>query len=187
MMELRGGTVLGALICTLTPPVVALLLAVPAGSQDADPSRNLGVWEGRWTYHAQDYETPYSHASAYDGTALCNWSPNHGFMVCDFLNNNAPAGFPVNDLAIFSYDPGKKTIARVGVFKDSKPFVQQVTVDGNTWTTSSAVPYKGKMVIYRDVYVFQSATARTTTTQISADGGKTWTIVTKFTAKQVGS
>jgi hypothetical protein len=46
---------------------------------------------------------------------------------------------------------------------------------------------QGKTVIYRTVYVFQASDKRTTTTQISADNGKTWTIVTQFTAVQATS
>ena len=167
--------------------VLVFAVTAPVASQDTDPASKLGVWGGRWTYHAQSYETPYSHASAYDGTADCNWSPNHGFMVCDFLNRNPEPGTPANDLAIFSYDPGTKTFTRVGVFKESKPFVQQVSVDGDTWTTSSEIPFKGKTVIYRNVYVFSAAGKRTTTTEISADDGKTWTTVTRFTAEQIAS
>ncbi len=184
---LNGRT--GALLASITAfSALALVFAAgPVASQDSDPSSKLGIWAGRWTYHARTYETPYSHAYAYDGTADCNWSPNHGFMVCDFLNHNPAPGAPVNDLAIFSYDPGAKALTRVGVFKESKPFPQQVTVDGNTWTTSAEIPYKGKTVMYRDVYVFQSTDRRTTTTQISSDNGKTWTTVTEFTAVQVSS
>jgi hypothetical protein len=172
---------------TLLAPLLVLAVAAPVASQDTDPAAKLGIWAGRWTYHAQDYETPYSHADTYDGTGVCDWSPNHGFMVCDYLNRNAPPGFPVNDLGVWSYDPGKKTFARVGVFKESKPFVQQVTMDGNTWTTLAEIPYKGKTAMYRTVYVFQSSGKRTATTQISADNGKTWTTVTEFTSVQVGS
>lgn len=174
-------------VAALFGPALVFVSIKPAASQDSDPASKLDIWAGRWTYHAKNYETPYSHAYTYDGTAVCNWSPNHGFMVCDFLNRNPEPGAPVNDLAIFSYNPGTKAFSRVGIFKESKPFPQQVTIDGNTWTTSAELPYKGKTFVYRDVYVFQSSEKRTTTTQISADNGKTWTTVTEFTAVQIAS
>ena len=104
----RVGAVLVPIAALLVLPLV--FAAAPAASQDSDPTAKLGVWAGRWTYHAQTYETPYSHAYAYDGTADCSWSPNHGFMVCDFLNHNPAPGAPVNDLGIFSYDPRCKDI-----------------------------------------------------------------------------
>jgi Protein of unknown function (DUF1579) len=187
MKSTRRASALVFLVATLLAPALVFVSTGPAGSQESDPTAKLGIWAGRWTYHAKTYETPYSHAYAYDGTADCNWSPNHGFMVCDFLNRDPEPGSPVNDLVIFSYDPVTKAYTRVGVFKESKPFPQSVTVDGNTWTTSAEIPYKGKTIIYRDVYVFQSSSKRTTTAQISADKGKTWTIVTEFTAEQVSS
>lgn len=158
-----------------------------ARSQGTDPSSKLDVWIGRWAYHAQDLETPYSHAHTYDGTSDCNWSANHGFMVCDFLNKNSPPGFPKNDLGIFCYDPIKREFSRVGVFKESQPVPQRVAIDGNTWITSTEIPYKGKTAIYRTVYVFESNVKRTTTSQISIDKGKTWTIVERFTAEKVST
>ena len=174
-------------IATLLALTLALTSAGPVASQENDPSAKLGVWAGTWSYHSQSYETPFSHASSYDGVSTCNWSPNHGFMVCDFLNRNAPPGFPVNDLGVFSYDPTTKAFSRVGVFNDSAPFVEKVAINGDTWTTAAEVPYNGKTIIRRNVYVFQRLGERTTTTQISADGGKTWITVTKFTAVRSSS
>ena len=99
-----------------------------------------------------------------------------------------PPGAPVNDLAIFSYSPVTKTFTRVGIFKEAKPFLNEVTVQENTWITSAEIPYKGKTLIYRDVYVFPpGGKQRTTTVQISADKGQTWTTVSQFTAVQVKS
>jgi Protein of unknown function (DUF1579) len=165
--------------------IAALWVPSMAAAQDSDPIAKLGVWAGRWTYHAEVYETPYSHAYASDGTQDCGWSPNHGFMVCDYLNSNPAPGSPLTDLGVFSYNPTTKTYTRVSVFQGSKPFVQDVTIDGNIWTTSATIPYKGKTLIHRDVYVYQSADKRTTTTQLSADGGATWITVEKFTALRV--
>jgi hypothetical protein len=185
-MELHNRALaLMAFIATFLASAVAFVPT--AASQASDPTDKLGIWAGRWTYHAQTYETRYSHAYTYDGTAACNWSPNHGFMVCDYLNHNPEPGAPVNDLGVFSYDPNTRAFSRVGVFNESKPFTQQLSVDGNRWTASAKIPYKGKTIIYRDVYLFQSSDKRTATTQISADDGKTWTTVTKFTAVQVHS
>ena len=185
-MNLRTGT--GALVAAAVLALSYVVAAsVPAASQNSDPTNKLSVWAGTWNYHAETYETAYGHANAYDGTGKCNWSPNHGFMVCDYLNHNPKAGAPLNDITVFTYDARTKTYSQVSVFKDSKPFTRHMTVAGNTWISSTEIPYKGKTVIYRDVYVFQSSDKRTTTTQISADNGKTWTIVTKFTAEQTAA
>lgn len=171
-------------IARLMAPALMLFAISPVHAQDAGPDAKLSIWSGNWTYHEQSYETRYSHASTYDGTADCNWSVNHGFMVCDFMNHHPSAGTPVNDLAIFSYDSTSKKYSQVGVFHDNKPFTQQLMTDGNTWTSSAAIPYQGKTIIHRNVYVFESVDKRATTTQISADNGKTWTTITRFTAEK---
>jgi hypothetical protein len=183
-MRLRNRA--GALLAS-TAVVLAAAFAATASaafSQDADPAGKLSIWTGRWSYQAQTYETAYGHAYAYNGTGVCDWSYNHGFIVCDYLNHNPEPGAPVNDITIYTYDPGTKTYSQVNVFKESKPFTRHMTVAGNTWTSSTEIPYKGKTIIYRDVYVFQSSHHRTTTTQISADNGKTWTTTTKFTSQR---
>ena len=187
----RASAFMSSIIALLAVTLALAGIATAAtseGSQASDPTAQLGIWEGRWTYSEQDYETPYSHAHTNSGTADCNWSPNKGFMVCDFLNSDPSPGTPVNDLAIFSYSSATKTFTRVGVFKETKPFLNQVTIQENTWITSAEIPYQGKTLIYRDVYVFPpEGKQRTTTVQISADKGQTWTTVTQFTAVRVKS
>jgi hypothetical protein len=177
-----------ALLVTVLALAAIGRAATPGAPQESDLTGQLGIWEGRWSYSEQDYETPYSHAHTNDGTADCNWSPNRGFMVCDFLNRDPANGAPVNDLAVFSYSPAAKAFTRVGIFKDGKPFLNQVTIEGNTWTTSAEIPYQGKTLTYRNVYVFSlEGKQRTTAAQISADKGQTWTTISQFTAVRINS
>jgi hypothetical protein len=173
------------------PALVLVALAgaaAPGASQASDPTAQLGVWQGQWTYTEHDYETPYSHAHTDTGTANCNWSPNHGFMVCDYLNSNPANGVPANDLAAFSYSPAAKAYTRVGIFKDGKPSLDRVAVQGSTWTTSVEIPYNGKMLIHRNVHIFSSDDKQASaTTEVSADNGKTWTTLSRFTSVKVAS
>ncbi|HTU80899.1 MAG TPA: hypothetical protein VMF61_02155 [Candidatus Acidoferrales bacterium] len=119
--------------------------------------------------------------------ADCGWARNRGFMVCDYLNSNPGNGVPDNDLAIFSYSPTSKSYARVGVFKGEKPLWERLNVNGNTWTASFNFPYKGATLTYRDVYVYSPDGTRTTTTaQVTADGGHTWTTVSHFAGVKAG-
>jgi hypothetical protein len=191
-MELRNrASTFTVSIIALLVPALALAAAAgtapPGASHASDPPGKLGIWEGRWSYSDRTYKTPYSHAHTYSGTGVCNWSPNRGFMICDYLNRDPDPGVPVNDLAIFSYDPAEKAYTRLGISNDDKPFGEHVTVEGNTWTTSAEIPYKGKTIIYRDVHVFLHDGKRTTTAaQISADKGKTWTTISRFTGVRVG-
>ncbi len=104
-------------------------------------------------------------------------------MVCDYLNSSPGNGVPANDLAVYSYSSSTHGYTRLGIFKDAKPFAEQVTVKGNTWITSTNLPYKSGTLIYRNVHVYSSNGAQATaTTEISADKGKTWTTISRFTA-----
>jgi hypothetical protein len=92
----------------------------------------------------------------------------------------------VNDIAVLSYSPALKAFTHVGVSNDVKPIWERASVNGNTWITPRAIPYKGKMLIYRDVYVYTSDDTRMdVTAQISADNGRTWSTVTQFTAEKI--
>jgi hypothetical protein len=182
---------------TFNSPIIALLAAVSALVTTADVaaqdnstavSGQLGVWEGQWSYNETDYETPYSHAHKNSGTGTCNWAPNRGFIVCDYLNASPGNGVPTNDLGVFTYNPVTKTYARLGVFQDATTFAEAMTVEGNTWTTSAEIPYHGKTLVSRTVYVFSSDDTRTdVTSQISADKGRTWTTQSQFTAEKVAT
>lgn len=170
----------------LTVSIISLLILAPAVVA-SNPADKLGIWEGRWTYDERDYETPYSHAHKNSGTGDCNWAPNRGFMICDYLNRSPGNGVPANDLAVFSYSSAARTYARLGIFKDAKPFAENVTIRGNTWVTSADIPYKGGTLIYRVVDVFsQDEQTAHATTEISADKGKTWTTISRFTVAKVG-
>ncbi|MGA3035918.1 MAG: hypothetical protein ABSE64_00410 [Vulcanimicrobiaceae bacterium] len=153
----------------------------------SDSASKLGMWEGRWTYSERDYETPYSHTRTNTGTANCKWAPNRGFMICDYHNSGSGNGVPTNDIAVLSYSSATHTYAHVGVFKDRKPFVAKVTVHGNSWVTSANIPYKARTLLYKNVHAFSGDGKHAyTTTDISADNGKTWTTMSRFTAAKVG-
>lgn len=165
--------------------IIALSTQYPL--QVSNPMDKLGMQEGRWAYTERDYQTPYSSAHTNNGTSDCNWAPNRGFMVCDYLNSSPSNGVPANDLAVFSYNAAAHTYGRLGIFKDRRAFAEHVTINGDTWTTSADIPYKGSTLILRTVHVFsQDGKHANATTQISADRGKTWTTISRFTAAKIG-
>jgi hypothetical protein len=171
------------LACLVAASVVAATgrAAAPDASQASNPASKLGVWEGHWTYNERDYETPYSHANTNSGTGDCSWAPNRGFMVCDYHNSNPGNGVPANDLAVFSFSSSARTYARVGIFKDAKPFEERVTIDGNAWITQADISHKGSMLVYRDVHTFSQDSERADSIiEISADKGRTWTVISRF-------
>ena len=185
----RASTFTVSIIAFLLPMLLVVMHARAVtldASQMSGPASKLGAWEGHWAYDERDFETPYSHAHANSGTGDCNWSPNRGFMVCDYLNRSPGNGVPANDLAVFSYSSTAHAYARLGIFKDAKPFAEHVTVNGNAWTTTADIPYKGGTITLRTVHVFSSdGTKANATTEISADG-KTWITISRFTAARIG-
>jgi hypothetical protein len=189
--RMKSPRTLTRLILLLVPALVlgaAAGTAAPNASPAADPTVKLAVWGGRWDISEHDYETPYGHAHTNSVIADCNWTPNRRFMMCDYLNSDPGAGTPVNDLGIFSYSPTAKVYTRVGVFNDRKPLWERMTVAGNTWTTSMDLSYKGKTIVFRNVYVFSPDGKRTMdTVQVSADNGQTWTTVSQFAGVKLGA
>ncbi|HYK54251.1 MAG TPA: hypothetical protein VEV38_12025 [Candidatus Eremiobacteraceae bacterium] len=191
-MESRDRTKISIrlLASTIVPALVlATMSTAGAGAtKSQDPTTKLAIWTGHWAYTEQDFKTPYSDAHIGTGIANCSWAPNREFIICDYFNHNPKPGLPVNDIAVLSYSPSAKTYTHVGVFADSKPVWQRMTVDGDTWITSIEIPYKGKTLIYRTVYVYANDDTRTdVTAEISSDNGRTWTTVTRFKAHKIGS
>jgi hypothetical protein len=155
----------------------------PDTSQAFNPSGKLGVWQGRWSYSGRIYETPYSHAHSDSGTADCSWMPGRGYMICDYVSNDPPH----DNLSVFSYSPVAKAYTHVEITKNAKPSWEKVTQNGNTWITSSELPYKGKTIALRDVFVFLSPDKQTTTVQASADMGQRWITLIKILAVKVAA
>ena len=158
--------------------------AVPVASQSSGPPGKLGMWAGHWTYSGRIYETPYSRAHSDSGSLDCNWVPNSGYMVCDYSSNDPPH----NHLSVITYDSVAKAYTEVLVRQeDSKPSWAKMMQSGDTWTMSSEISYKGKMLISRDVFVFTSPNKHITRVQISANNGRSWTTMIETTAVKIVS
>jgi hypothetical protein len=157
--------------------------AVPTASQPSSPPGKLGIWAGHWTYSGRIYATPYSDAHSDSGSMDCNWVPNSGYMVCDYSSNDPPH----NHLSVITYDSVAKAYAQVLVVQDSKPSWRKITQSGGTWTMSSEISYKKKMLMSRDVFVFTSPNKRITRVQISANNGRSWTTMIEVTAVKIVS
>jgi hypothetical protein len=175
---------------SLSIPALALIACAGASqaSEASNPVGKLGISEGRWSYVERDYETPYGHDHTNSGTANCNWAPNRGFMICDYLNRNPGNGVPANDLGVLTYNPLTHSYARLGIFNDAEPFAEQLRVEGNTWVASARILRKRETLIYRNVHVFSTDESLAhAITAVSADNGKTWTTISRFTATKVRS
>lgn len=147
-----------------------------------DPRDGINVWEGHWKIQSQRKDTAYSHAASVSFDADCSWMPNRGYMVCDYLSAGVdPAeGKPVNHLTIFTYDDKDKAYKHLGISQDYKTLEEATTVDGNLWQYIYEVTgEKGEKLQRRDQYEFVSPNKQSSRFEISADGGRHWTLVSE--------
>jgi hypothetical protein len=147
-------------------------------SPGSNPSAKLGLWVGRWTFSGQIYKTKYSDPHPDKGVAECTWTANKGYVVCDYFPDNPPH----DDLTAMSYDPSTKAYTLVQIHKDRPPSFEKVTQNANTWITSRDVPDKEKMLRLRTTFVFLALDKQTTTVEVSADHGQTWSTMIRVTA-----
>jgi hypothetical protein len=166
--------------------VLALALMVSAATSDppksTDPRDKLNIWEGRWKEQVETKETPYSHAASVPSHITCSWTADRGYMVCEYLSEKAdPAeGRPSDHLTIFTYDDKGKAYKHLGISKDYKTLEEATTIEGNFWHYTYQLPGdKGEKLDLRDSYEFVTPEKRITRIEVSADGGKHWTLLSE--------
>jgi hypothetical protein len=132
-MELRSraSTLIVLIIALLSPALLTVVLAraaTPDASQMSDPASKLGMWEGRW---------PTMSATTRRGTATRTRTTapvtaiglrTEASWFSDYLNSGPGNGVPANNLEVFSYSSAAHTYARLGVFKDAKPFAELLEI-----------------------------------------------------------
>jgi hypothetical protein len=180
--NIRDAEVIMRLRFTVLLSTLALAALTGAGLADpspaSDPLGKLGIWVSRWNFSGQIYETKYSHAHADTGVADCTWTANKGYVICDYFSDNPSH----DDLSVISYSPSANAYTLAQIHKDRPPSSEKVTQNGNTWITSRNVPDKGKTLVIRTTFVFLTPDKQTTTVQVSADKGQTWTTIIEVTA-----
>lgn len=160
--------------------VLALLMgaATAAPSATSEPPPQLEMWLGRWTFNGHIYQTPFSDAHPDTGIADCTWAANKGYVICDYFSDNPPH----DDLAVIAYSPSAKAYHLVQIHKDRPSSSETLTNNGNIWVTLRDSSDEGKALVVRTTFVFVTRDKQTTTVQISADKGQTWTTTVRVTA-----
>lgn len=188
-MRLRGCTrVLAGSIVS----VLAIGLMAGAATSDppktTDPRDKMNIWEGRWKEQVETKETPYSHAASVPSHITCSWTADRGYMVCEYLSEkiDPQEGRPSDHLTIFMYDDKGKAYKHLGISKDYKTLEEATTIEGNRWHYNYQLPgEKGETLDLRDSYEFVTTEKRITRIEISADGGKHWTLLSESVATKV--
>lgn len=164
--------------------VLALVLSAGTATASAATTDQLGrlkIFEGQWNFRVQSFKTAYSNPGSYLGVADCSWQPNRGYMICDYLNlgKDPNTGRAENNLSIFTYSAADKVYKHLGITREIAPLEERITVNGNEWITPLVIPYKGKKLLYRDVYDFPSSGKQIILVQISQDNGAHWTLISR--------
>lgn len=162
--------------------------ATAASADTADPHDRMNIWEGRWNEVVETKETPFSHARSVPSHLTCAWTADKGYMVCEYLSEKVDPseGRPSDHLSIFTYDEKGKTYKHLGISKDYKTLEETASIDGNLWHYNYELPDEnGRTLDLRDSYEFVTPEKRITRIEISADGGKHWTLMSEAVGTKV--
>src|SRR5258706_2240690 len=80
------------------------------------PTSTLGAFLGMWEGKGASKDSAYSKAGPNSAQTNCNWSPNHGFLVCDQIVH-LPDGVTQNDLSIYTNNETDHSYAFYGLSK----------------------------------------------------------------------
>lgn len=156
--------------------------AVLGSARTAEPLARLAVWQGSWKEMVRTMETPYSHAASVPSHSTCSWTPDHGYMLCEYARDKGDSKqlIAADHLSIFTYDDSAKSYKHLGVSKEYKTLEEMASIDGNVWHYRYQLPVgDGKMLDLRDSYEFVNANRRITRIEVSSDGGKHWVLMSQ--------
>jgi hypothetical protein len=146
-----------------------------AGPAAADPWDKLNVWNGHWLGETEYKDTAYSKAAHARSDVQCGWSPDHGYMVCEYKRID---GRPSDHLSIFTYNQADRSYRHTGLSQDYKPLEQLATINGTLWMAPfEDVGPKGEKVALRNVWEFVSPDRHIARQEYSTDGGQHWTVL----------
>jgi len=150
-------------------------LVVPGGMSAPAPAgapgiEKLGLFLGRWSTTGEMKATPYSKArKKSDDEMICQWMPNHGFLICDQLIRGAQG--TKNELSVYTYSEKDHNYAFFGIARDEKEArTTKLSVDDKVWTYSDESDEAGKRVQFRTVNTFISPTEMRWHSEYSEDG-----------------
>lgn len=159
-----------------TYAAVLSLLAVSLGMSPplqqppaSAPIAKLAGFLGKWNAAGEMNDTPYSKAHPARSATNCDWSANHGFMICDQLIESSDG--LRNDLSIYTYNEKSHEFAFFGLSRnDPEPRATKLTIDGDLWTYSSDDMDGSKRIHFRTTNQFVSPDTVVWRSEYSEDG-----------------
>jgi hypothetical protein len=150
-------------------------------TSDADATKKLGVFIGKWKSEGSFADTPYSKAHKVISDIDCRWSSLGDFLLCEQWISE-PSGQHIQ-LSIFSYnsEKGNYTISSMAG-PGKQPWNGTVVIEGTLWTYPGS---KDDKVWFRTTNDFSVADTEVFKTEFSSDGGAHWTTMLEGTAKKI--
>lgn len=144
----------------------------------------LAPFRGEWEGNGETYATPYSAAGTVRVHTSCEWTTNHGFLLCDqMVHGDGRTG---NDLSIYTYDDSSHAYQFFGISRGvPRARTPRLTIAGRTWTYASAFDDRaGTHVQIRTVNDVQD-TVITYRTEYTTDGGAHWRLMGQGASRRV--
>lgn len=141
-------------------------------------SHPLAISIGRWVFHGETLETPFSKPGKWIWVEDCRWSGHRTFLLCSFTNNWS--GKIIKSLVVDTYNSQDKGYWHYELFAagatGKRVFVSRMTISGNTWTEYGQHEGHDKNLGERIVYHYLSATEVSVNIQVSKQHGRWITV-----------
>ena len=158
-------------------------LAIAAHRPSSDALDALAPFRGEWEGSGETYATPYSARGTSRAHTSCEWTRNHGFLLCDqMVHQNERTS---NDLSIYTYDDSRHAYEFFGISRGAaRARTPELTIAGRTWTYASEFDDHGAHVRIRTVNDVQD-TVIAYRTEYTTDGGAHWVLMGKGASHRV--
>jgi hypothetical protein len=152
-----------------------LLAAAPAVTADTPASDldRLAVFAGTWKSEAENYDTPYSHASSLSSTLVNQCWKAGAFFVCNQMVNGASRVF-----LVFSYKGGDTYWVNEVPADTGHAATGTVIIDGGVWTYPGQQTKLGQTTYFRNVQIFSDNDNLDFREEFSTDK-ENWTLMSK--------
>ena len=133
------------------------------------PVEKLGAFVGKWNGKGELVNSAYSKAQTVSAETDCNWSANHGFLICDQTVHLTDGN--QNDLSVYTYNEKDHSYAFFGHSRnDSQVRTPKLTIEGNFWTYFTEFDDGPKHIRIRTINEFKTPSLVTYRTEFSEDG-----------------
>lgn len=144
-------------------------------AQPSAESKRLGVFVGVWKDEAVMKPSPFGPGGKMSLTQTCKWFTGGFSVIC----NTDTTGFmgKIKTLTLLNYDAGEKIYTLYELNDTGIGDFQKGTVEGNTWTWTSAAIVDGKSVRGRATLKLPTPESATMVTDFSMDDGPWFTVM----------